>query len=966
MTPPENRMEALLKAEKEQKSSRSIGSLKDFFVGLKRGSVNPKAQEETSSSSSGDNISPIQTPLSSGRFSHQGGSGRFSTASGASGGSSSPGLDLDGSSIGYTALEDKYLNHEKTTTKKERSENTRPSFAKFDVLNNSMRASGGDVGLPMGLPRRRSKEDLAIGSTKISRVENSWYLISGKIGEVGLRFFLEMFKENPELVELFPFGDDSVSVTGLLRVNDRTKAHVRAHAIAVMRVVGTCVAGLTKIEDLIPRLRSVGATHKTVGVQPHHYDILYKHLVKAIRDEVGPDNWDQETEDAWEQAFLSISDMIKRPSKRLETEPLRGWGVIMLVACTYFMIVTPFRFAGFLYGHDNMVVLLNILDSLAAFVMAIDMVVNVVQTKLRVGHITNILDREKELESQSLQEKFRQDFPNETTIPSDAILERFYQSDTTLKRRRRKSFKQKLLFYYYRKRVVLYRKLQALKMDRWVPWPALDARVLISFALQWMYIPTSICAQIGLHWTQLFGLIRVLCATRVWHFMQCAENNALIEQRLDGARQVQIRVIRLLLVLAFIIHIAACTWCTVARLELGVTADEFQPSPFFPSDKLLYGGESKVFRSYSRAVHWAFVNLSGIGDVDSSPETALECWTTLIIHVIGAVFYAIVTGNVIAILEEKTQHENKMGSDIIKLSSYLETARVSEFSKDRIMKGYMMRNVLTQGSETTSMNGMSNGPDLNDEILSTLPGYLRQEVGIYARAELIHRKDKFFSHCSKGFLVALSSSLNNTRTLLTGDYLMKESQYYRDQFVLIESGTLQIQQENHTIKVLGRGDCIGKAWLLQLRRESKKNREICEKTDYVRYDGRAMVTIRALSPCTLLTGLFDVRSIKNLERGYKVDFQLLQGEVRGTSRSESESKAIARKVLARAARRYIQRKRNKQHNQTQWRKAYYATHFVQETHKRAIDHHNHHDANGQANDDDKKEPNCFTLGCVLM
>lgn len=73
----------------------------------------------------------------------------------------------------------------------------------------------------------------------------------------------KMFAEYPELVQLFPFGDDSVDhETGKLILNDRTKRHVRAHAGAVMRTVGTCVAGLTTIQDLVPRLRTVGLTHK--------------------------------------------------------------------------------------------------------------------------------------------------------------------------------------------------------------------------------------------------------------------------------------------------------------------------------------------------------------------------------------------------------------------------------------------------------------------------------------------------------------------------------------------------------------------------------------------------------------------------------------------------------------------------------------------------------------------------------
>ena len=255
-------------------------------------------------------------------------------------------------------------------------------------------------------------------------------------------------------------------------------------------------------------------------------------------------------------------------------------------------------------------------------------------------------------------------------------------------------------------------------------------------------------------------------------------------------------------------------WCVVARVGLGVNATEFTPSPFFPNP--LFGSESDVFNSYSRAIYWAFVNLSGIGDVDSSPTTTLECWTTLIVHMIGAVFYAILTGNVIAILEEGSKRDNKIGTDIARLSNYMNTARVSEFSKGRIMKGFMMRNVLTSsqgGSQGNSGAVDFDGLDLNDEVLGTLPNYLRVEVAIYARAELIRRRDTFFRHCSNGFLVALSSSLSQTRTLLTGDYLMQQGTPYTSEFVFVQSGSLQVRLDQHTIKTLNRGDTMGKSEL---------------------------------------------------------------------------------------------------------------------------------------------------------
>ncbi len=411
------------------------------------------------------------------------------------------------------------LNHDKTPKEARSNRKRQSSLANYEIAASHASSSSDTTPdaptVRRHLSRTRSREDLIkISNEKISRVEKSWYIISNRIGEVGLKVFLRMFQEYPELIQLFPFGEDDIDQTkGTLILNNRTKAHVRAHATAVMRVVGTSVAGLTSLEELVPRLRQVGTTHKTVGVQNMHYDILFRHLMRAIRDEVGPENWDQETEDAWDQAFTSISDLIKRPSTRLETEPLRGWGIVMLVACVYFMFMTPFRLAGFLYGRPRMMTLLNILDGIAALVLAIDLTIDIVQSRLR-GR--------------------RSEVPGGESRPSQD--------------------QRGILFGKYL-RLSVVKMLHLYRMDRWVPWPSMDVKVLLSFPLQWMFVRGSICSQVGLHWTQLFGLLRLVTAFRVNHFLQCAENNALLEQRLDPDRQLYLNMAKLLFRLAFITHV---------------------------------------------------------------------------------------------------------------------------------------------------------------------------------------------------------------------------------------------------------------------------------------------------------------------------------------------------------------------------------------------------------------------------
>ena len=201
---------------------------------------------------------------------------------------------------------------------------------------------------------------------QISKVEQSWYLISDKIERVGLILMLNLFHEHPDLLHLFPFdGDYETDSQGRLKINARMETHLRAHAAAIMRVVGTCVAGLTSIDDLVPKLRRIGSTHRQAGVQDWHYEIMCQHLISTLRDEIGS-QWDQETEDAWEQAFASISDLMKNPTSRLETEPLEGWGITMAIACLYLMIFTPFRLAGFLHGRVLLQRIFDIFDAVCS------------------------------------------------------------------------------------------------------------------------------------------------------------------------------------------------------------------------------------------------------------------------------------------------------------------------------------------------------------------------------------------------------------------------------------------------------------------------------------------------------------------------------------------------------------------------------------------------------------------------
>lgn len=101
-------------------------------------------------------------------------------------------------------------------------------------------------------------------------------------------------------------------------------------------------------------------------------------------------------------------------------------------------------------------------------------------------------------------------------------------------------------------------------------------------------------------------------------------------------------------IMTFVIHVAACLWCIIARIKMGpATADPISSS-FFPNHDLRLGGQRNM-----HAVHWACVNLAGIGGCDSTPVSTLEC--AFGSHC-GATLYAI--------KKNMTEEQDQTGADL--------------------------------------------------------------------------------------------------------------------------------------------------------------------------------------------------------------------------------------------------------------------------------------------------------------
>jgi hemoglobin-like flavoprotein len=152
----------------------------------------------------------------------------------------------------------------------------------------------------------------AISDSTSWRIQRSWKLLTSKkhrLEKVGVEFFCRMFEHNPELLQLFHFGSHELERDQY--GNRILPPALKSHALTVMQFLGKFVSGLTCLEQAIPQVRAIGKLHVRVGVEPHHYDILFKHLIETIADELGPLSFDMATKkgETWSLSVWMVKMM---------------------------------------------------------------------------------------------------------------------------------------------------------------------------------------------------------------------------------------------------------------------------------------------------------------------------------------------------------------------------------------------------------------------------------------------------------------------------------------------------------------------------------------------------------------------------------------------------------------------------------------------------------------------------------
>uniref|UniRef100_A0A7S4N6D6 Globin domain-containing protein n=1 Tax=Odontella aurita TaxID=265563 RepID=A0A7S4N6D6_9STRA len=837
-----------------------------------------------------------------------------------------------------------------------------------------------------------------VADSAMSRVERSWDIIANDIDAFGINFLARMFLEVPEALALFPFArnpDGTVGVAGvdvsdfgsldpaiLRKVLSESKPVV-AHSRLVTKEVGRCVLGLHDMDVIVPRLRSLGRMHSASGVQPQHYDIFFRNLIETVRDALGPERWTEEIEEAWRSVHSTLTALMKKPADlALDAEMPGRWVMMSAVAGAYMAVATPLRLAGFAGRVHTLNVIMSVVDAAAVSVFAMELVGQAFLSGVKLPKL------EREQRARQIKE-LRQGGLRKSV---------FNRTASTAASNMKFGLKLRII-----------RILKCLGIDQAIAWPVTDSITLCSFLLlvahslisnedvpfveespvveplaaskATIFSPLLLARDwfgfqdyfvgyqeqstpviedysqltiVGVHWLQLLGLLQIFSLLRVVQAIRCVENCFIIFQRIDERRRSTLRIAKLLFTIAYVVHLSACSWFLVAKIEIG-PGGKAVPSSFFPVPELLY--DCNVLQSYTRAVHWAWVQLAGIGDVDSSPVSTLECLTMLTIHICGATLYAVATGNVLSMLENYAAVESEVGNGAADLSDFMQHAGVPPSAQARIMQSYAMNSAVlgegVEGSEITTWNDF-NTTDLEfpDNVASTLPWHLHRELRTHALADAIARRDRIMERCSHSFRFALASSLREEgETLIPGDFLFRKGDLSPRKVMVVEKGKLVVTIDRQLVRTLRRGDILGVPWLTST--SSPANREAESNSMFwfepASVNGRAprnvhceflwgedMVgaTVRATDLTTLAVGVIFRHEVEELQLRFPQDFNELRSEkekAHAFLRNISSQKRI---ILAKAvARRFVKRYRAKKNADKRLEEEGKLTSFCEENHQ---------------------------------
>ena len=130
---------------------------------------------------------------------------------------------------------------------------------------------------------------------QIQLVQSTWEQVKPISEQAAELFYGRLFETDPELEKLF-------------------KGDMKAQGRKLMTMIGTAVAGLTKLGSIVPAVQDLGKRHVDYGVKEQDYDNVGASLLWTLEQGLG-EAFTEEVKAAWAETYGTLATVMIEASK---------------------------------------------------------------------------------------------------------------------------------------------------------------------------------------------------------------------------------------------------------------------------------------------------------------------------------------------------------------------------------------------------------------------------------------------------------------------------------------------------------------------------------------------------------------------------------------------------------------------------------------------------------------------------